>query len=138
MDDSLRVKVGVAAAAALSLWGVIEYFGFETAYQRQYRDPYKIAAQAARLEGARATVPEDAILGYLTDLEQGSAAASALFNGAQYALAPRILRQDTARTEVLGNFTRPEDYAALGRQHGLVVERDFGNGVVLFRKEPAK
>ena len=40
-----RALIGVALAAALSLWGTIEYFGFEPVYQKQNRDPYKIAMQ---------------------------------------------------------------------------------------------
>ena len=138
MNYPLRVRAGVALAAALSIWGVAEYFGFETAYQRQSRDPYQVAAQAARLEGVVALVPEDAVLGYMTDLEQGSTGALALFNGAQYALAPRILRQDSGQIRVLGNFAHPADFGALGRQHGLSIERDFQNGVVLFRKDSVK
>ena len=134
----LRVTFTVAVAAAVALWGAIEHFGFEAEYQKQNRDPYQIATQAARFEQARASIPEDALLGYLTDLELGSVAASAIFNGAQYTLAPRILHQDTVGDLVLGNFARPADFAALGRVHGLRVERDFQNGVVLFRKEPPK
>jgi hypothetical protein len=133
-----RVRVGVALAVALSMWGVVEYFGFETAYQKQSRDPYQVVAQAARLQGLLALVPEDAVLGYVTDLEPGSVPALAMFNTAQYTLAPRILRQDTAQTRVLGNFARPADFGALGRQHGLSIERDFQNGIVLFRRDSAK
>jgi hypothetical protein len=133
-----RVRVGVALGVALSMWGAVEYFGFETAYQKQSRDPYQVAAQAARFEGILALVWEDAVLGYATDLEPGSVAALAMFNVAQYTLAPRILRQDTAQTRVLGNFARPADFGALGRQHGLSIERDFQNGIVLFRRDSAK
>ena len=133
-----RVKIGIAAATLLSLWGVVEYFGFESAYQRESRDPYRIAAQTARLEGVRAALPENAVLGYLTDLEPGSIAASTAFNAAQYALAPRILERGATQAQVLGNFSRPADFAALGRQQGLRLERDFQNGVVLFRKEAPK
>ncbi len=133
-----RVRFGVAAAVALSMWGVIEYFGFEAAYQKQSRDPYQIAAQVSRLAGVAAAVPDSAVLGYTTDLEPGSVAALTIFNAAQYALAPRLVLQDSAQPRVLGNFARPADYAAVGRQQGLLVERDFQNGVVLFRKAPAK
>ncbi len=135
MDFPPGVKIGVAAAALLSLWGTVQYFGFETGYQKQNRDSYQIAAQAARLEGVRASLPSTAELGYLTDLEPGGTAASAMFNGAQYVLAPRLLHQDANQPQVLGNFSRPGDFAAIGRQHGLRIERDFQNGVVLFRKE---
>ncbi len=125
----------MAAAAALSLWGVIVYFGFETAYQKQSRDPYQVGAQAARFEGVRAAIPEGAVLGYLTDLEPENMTAWSAFNAARYVLAPRLLRQDAAEPQVLGNFSHPLDYAAFGRSHGLRLERDFGAGVVLFRRE---
>ena len=133
-----RVRFGVAAAVALSMWGVIEYFGFEAAWQKQSRDPYQIAAQSSRLAGAAAAVPDSAVLGYTTDLEPGSVAALAMFNAAQYALTPRLILQNAAQPRVLGNFARPADYAAIGRRYGLLLERDFQNGVVLFRKDPAK
>ena len=138
MNYPPRVRVGVALAVALSMWGVVQYFGFEAAYQRQSRDPYQVAAQAARLQAVLPLVPEDAILGYVTDLEPGSVPALAMFNAAQYTLVPRILRQDTAQPRVLGNFARPADFGALGRQHGLSIERDFQNGIVLFRRDSAK
>jgi hypothetical protein len=120
------------------MWGVVEYFGFETAYQRQSRDPYQVAAQAARLEGVAALVPEDAILGYVTDMEMENLSARVMFNSTQYTLAPRILRQDTNAVRVLGNFARPADFGDLGRRQGLSIERDFRNGIVLFRRESAK
>ena len=135
MDFPPGVKIGVAAASVLSLWGVVEYFGFETAYQKQNRDPYQIAAQTVRLEGVRAALPEGAAIGYLTDLEPGSIGASSMFNAAQYILAPRILKKEMEEPQVLGNFSRPADFAAIGHQHGLRIEREFQNGVVLFRKE---
>jgi hypothetical protein len=135
MRFPLRANAGLGAAAVLSIWGAIAYFGFETAFNEQNRDPYQTAAQAARLADLRASVPEDAVLGYLTDLEPGSLAASTAFNVAQYALAPRLLMQDAGQAQVFGNFAHPADFAALGREHGLRVERDFGAGVVLFRKE---
>lgn len=133
-----RVRFGVAAAVALSMWGVIEYFGFEAAWQKQSRDPYQIAAQSSRLAPVAAAVPDSAVLGYATDLEPGSVAALAVFNAAQYALAPRLILQDAAQPRVLGNFARPADFVEIGRRYGLLIERDFQNGVVLFRKDPAK
>ena len=133
-----RVQAAVALAAALSLWGAVEHFGFETEYQKQSRDPYRIAAQAERLQGVRAATSDNAILGYITDAEPGSVTASAMLNAAQYVLAPRLLRQDAGQDFTLGNFTRPADYAAAGAKYGLRVERDFGAGVVLYRKEGPK
>jgi hypothetical protein len=137
-DFPLRSKITVALAAALSLWGVGEYFSYEAEYQKQSHDPYAIAAQENRLAGVRTVIPENATLGYLTDATPNTMTAWAIFSGAQYSLAPRILVENTSQDWVLGNFTRPADFAAIGRSHGLRVERDLSNGVILFRKENAK
>lgn len=56
-----------------------------------------------------------------------------MFLAAQYTLAPRLLDKKINYQQVLGNFTRPADFAAIGRQYGLTLQRDFGPGVVLYR-----
>jgi hypothetical protein len=133
-----RIRAGVAAAILLSTWGAVQYFGLESGYRQRSRELYQLVSQGDRLDGARAAIPEDAVVGYVTDLEAGSVLASSIFNITQYALAPRLLRPDTNETLALGNFSRPLDYAATGRQHGLRVERDFQNGIILYRKESAR
>ena len=35
---------------------------------------------------------------------------------------------------VLGNFSKPQDYAEFGRAHGLMLVKEFANGVVLYRQ----
>lgn len=129
------VAIGVAAAALLSLLGSLSFYSSESAYQQQYRDPYLIGAQFERFDALRQSVPQDATLGYLTDTPLDSVLSVTMFDSAQYVMAPRILVRDPSQFLVLGNFTRPADFRAAGRQHGLRLERDFGNGVVLFRRE---
>jgi hypothetical protein len=52
-----------------------------------------------------------------------------------YALAPRLMTRSADGPEwVVGNFSHPLDYAAAGRQHQLELVKDFGNGIVLFRR----
>jgi len=140
VEYPLATQTGVLGAAVLALWGVLGYFGSEGSYQEQNRDPFQIAAQSARLEGFREAVAEDAILGYLTDAAPGSEVSDSMFMAAQYTLAPRLVVKETndKKTnyqQVLGNFTRPADFAEIGRQHGLSLQRDFGNGVVLYRSD---
>ena len=130
-----KSTAAVLLAAALSLWGAIQFGNAESTYQRQSPDPYRIADQAARFAEFRATVPANAVLGYFTDIPPGDILATSMFLAAQYELAPRILQRADSFDAVLGNFTRPADFTSLGRQHGLRLERDFGNGVVLFRRE---
>jgi len=132
---SMRVTAAILVAALLCLWGVSQTYALETDYQRQNADPYQISAAFQRLEPLRAAVPEDAVLGYVTDTETGSAVESAMFLAAQYVLAPRLLEKNVTHEWVLGNFTRPADFAAFGKTKSLRLERDFGGGVVLFRRE---
>jgi hypothetical protein len=137
-QQSTRARMPVpvtAIAVLLCLWGSFEFYGFEADFQRQSRDPYMIAAQFARVGPAAAAIPQDAQAGYLTDVPPGSVTARAMFLSAQYVLAPRLLKQGADGEWVLGNFTRPADFAALGRSQGLRLQQDFGNGVVVFRKE---
>jgi len=129
-----RLKAALIAAALLGVWGAIESFQIETG--NTAGDPYMVDLQPARLAGVIDAIPPTAIVGYLSDAQNGSTAALAMFNSARYALAPRLLVMGTDRDWVLGNFTRPADYAAIGREHGLAFSRDFGNGVVLFRGMP--
>jgi hypothetical protein len=125
------------ATAALSLFGALQFYNSETAAERQSqnRDPYMIGPQYERFSGLRQTVPENAILGYLTDAEPGSVLATTIFDAAQYALAPRLLQAGTTGEWVLGNFTKPLDFEGLGAKYGLHLERYFGSGVVLYRKQ---
>jgi hypothetical protein len=130
----IAVRVGVGVCCVLALWGALAYVDFENDYQQQSRDPFMVAPQSARLEALRAALPDSAVLGYVTDAAPDSVTAQTMFNAARYALAPRMIIQGANHDAVLGNFARPADYAAYASQRGLRVARDFGNGVVLFRK----
>ena len=133
----VSVQAGVVAAVALSLFGTFEFYHFETAVQRQVqnRDPYMIGPQYERFAGFRRMVPENAVLGYMTDVEPGSGLATVIFDAAQYSLAPRLLQLGTTQEWVLGNFTKDLDFQSLGAKYGLQTARYFGDGVVLYRKQ---
>ncbi|HTP31785.1 MAG TPA: hypothetical protein VMJ75_06405 [Candidatus Acidoferrales bacterium] len=135
MRYPLRVTAGLLIAALLCLWGAFQSYAFESEYQRQNPDPFQISAAFRRLDPVRGAVPDRAVMGYLTDLEPGSGMETAMFLTAQYVLAPRLLERNLEHAWVLGNFTRPADFAALGKSKSLRLERDFGAGVVLFRRE---
>lgn len=93
-----------------------------------------IAAQLTRFEALRAAVPEGATLGYVTDAEPGSTLENVLLHSAAYALAPHLLDANPNHDWVIGNFTQPRDFAAIGQSKGLQLQKDFGNGVVLYRR----
>lgn len=132
----VAAQVGTLVAAVFAIWGAFNYYDFETAFQNagQNRDPYMIRAAAERFAGLRQAIPANAVLGYVTDADPGTL-ATVIFDTAQYSLAPRLLEDGVHRDLVLGNFTRPGDFQAFGARFGLRLERDFGNGVILYRTE---
>jgi hypothetical protein len=127
------LKAALIAAALLGVWGAIENLqSFQIDTEMNVGDPYMVNLQPARLAGVMEVIPRTVVVGYLSDSQNSSAAALAMFNSARYTLAPRLLVEGTDRDWVLGNFTKPADYAALARERWLRVVQDFGNGVVLF------
>jgi hypothetical protein len=126
---------GAGAALAMALLaclGLYQYAATTT------RDTYGVAAQQDRLRRLDSELPREIVLGYLSDLPEGSAEDQALFFGARYVLAPRLLvraRRPGGSEWVLGNFAREVDPAPYAAAHGLRVAKLYGPGLVLFRGE---
>lgn len=127
-----RLKAALVAAALVALWGALESFQLEN-QANNLHDPYMVNDQPRRLTAVMQIVPQTAIVGYVSDLADKPDAWLAIFNSARYTLAPRLLVDGTDREWVLGNFTKPGDYAGVGREHGIEIVQDFGDGVVLYR-----
>jgi len=85
----------------------------------------------------RRELPSGAILGYVSDsLADDDARAYFM---AQYALAPVVLTRDLREGHlILGNFVSGRVDPNLLRGLGLILARDFGNGVVLLRLDPER
>jgi hypothetical protein len=130
----MRTSAGITLAALICLYGSLQFYSSESAYQRQNQDPYMISAQESRFAAIRSAVPDGAVVGYLTDADPGSTLDGVLLHSAAYALAPRLLDRGLNHEWVVGNFTQPRDFDALARGNGLQLQQDFGNGVILFRR----
>jgi hypothetical protein len=93
-----------------------------------------------RFRGVIAMLPAEAVVGYISDPANSSAESSQralCFFGARYALAPRlIVWPKNAQKEdwVLGNFFKPVDLVQIERENHLKLVRDFGSGVLVFRR----
>jgi hypothetical protein len=64
--------------------------------------------------------------------------ASVLYSSARYTLAPRLVTDQNVKPApewVIGNFSMPLDVVQFGKDRGLTLVRDFGNGAVLYRKQ---
>lgn len=136
---SNRTFIAVAiAVAALGAAGAFSSYQVSSEYARQYPDAYGAERAQGRFAPLMARVPASATLGYFTDLAADQAAFAPAFLAAQYAVAPRVLvLLDTGNKPELavGNFSKPQDFAAAGEARGYAVEADLGSGVVLFRKK---
>lgn len=136
-SNNLLTGGGIFLSAALTMLGAFQYMDAETTRQSESRDVYKVGAQTARFAEFQTAVPQNAILGYITDVDDAQPIASAMLLSAQYTLVPRLLERGVLQDLVLGNFTHPADFVAFGQQRGLKLERDFGNGVILFKRDSA-
>jgi hypothetical protein len=133
-----RVTAGVFLIALLGAAAALETVQFVRQYNRGFRDPYQITKQEARFAAVKAALPPDQEIGYVSDKAQGDPQGGAMFFGAQYVLAPKILVREPGTKQhryVLGNFTSKSDFAEVARLAGMSLVIDAGEGVVLFKRE---
>ncbi len=136
---SRYTPAALAAVVALSLWASLGFYRSARVFAEANMDRHGIETQQARFRDVLPLLPESAVVGYLSDVPFGEIRGSTAFYGAQYALAPRILAPVAGKHRadwVLGNFAKPADYVSIAQRHGLVVVKDFGRGVVVFRRAP--
>jgi hypothetical protein len=135
-ESPIRAFAVPLIIAATALYAVLSHYGAVRDANRQNPDPYMVSDQLARFAAVRASLPPEATLCYLSDIPFEETRGSAMFFGAQYALAPFPLRlslqPDHCRL-VLGNFSQPVDFVEMQTRHRLSFVHDFGTGVVLFR-----
>jgi len=77
-------------------------------------------------------LPSRGVIGYIG--EPGTAGLADYYL-TQYALAPLVLDRSSKHPIVVGNF--PGSLPSAASFNGLHLERDFGNGVLLFTTEDA-
>jgi len=135
--SSVQVLAACGAIALLALWSTIDFYGATEQASGANADVYKIGEQAARFQDLMSALPATGIIGYVSDVPAGQTLAAVLYSGAQYTLAPRLVTDERLQPGelVIGNFSRPLDVLQFGKDHGLTLVKDFGNGAVLFRKQ---
>jgi hypothetical protein len=135
--DSGRVVAGVLAVAVLTVLAALNSYQVSQANAIQFADPYGAALAETRFAAALEQLPRDAVLAYVSDMRLGELAGTTAYLAAQYALAPRMVipaEENPAAEWAVGNFSKPSDYAAAGAKIGFTMVRDFGSGVIVYRK----
>jgi hypothetical protein len=130
------------AVAILAVYGAMNSYQLSARYAQRYPDAYGAGSAQVRFAPLVDKVPPATVLGYFTDVAP-SDAFNAAFLAAQHAVAPRLLVLLNAQDKqagpewAVGNFSKPQDFAALGKAYGYNMQADLGNGIVLFRKAGA-
>jgi hypothetical protein len=136
--SSGRVLAACVAVALLALWSTINFYGATAESAGPGADVYKVGDQAARFQDLMSALPAEGIIGYVSDASPSTTLAAALYSSARYALAPRLVTDQSVKPApewVIGNFSKPLDVVQFGKDRGLILVRDFGNGAVLYRKQ---
>jgi hypothetical protein len=141
--SSAKVNGACLIVAILAVLGARNSYQTSRDYSAQYPDQYGGARAEIRFAPMRERISANAEVGYFTDLDPSQALAGGVFLAAQYAVAPRLLVNiDENKLETqnkpewaVGNFSKPQDFAAAGVARGYGLVEDLGNGVVLFRRK---
>jgi hypothetical protein len=90
-----------------------------------------------RFISLRQVLPKRGVVGFITDVgkDEYKEAPETRILTAQYALAPIILRNSLNYPLIVGHFRNPTPDFELYRNKGLIPLRDFGSGIILFKRE---
>jgi hypothetical protein len=132
------VTVVCVAVACLSLFGGMNSYRLSVDQAKAAPDNYGGLRAQTRFSGVLPVIPPSEKLGYFTDIDPKASLYGSEFMAVQYAVAPRELFKlggGQSPQWAVGNFSKPQDYAAAGAVLGYELVTDFTNGVVLFRRK---
>jgi hypothetical protein len=135
MKISTRVK-----AAALILLSVALFNGMKGLKDRvdTYSEVHgieQVALYVDRFTPVKPMLPPGEVVGYISDEPQTDDFVRRFFL-TRFALSPVELDAKAQHRVVLGDFIDPRNTPKAAAQLGLTVEKDFGKGVVLLRRNP--
>ena len=140
-----RVKAGWVLLIVLTGYAVLDLLvqGMGTYADLPERDPVTI--HEARIGQFKGSLPPSGEVGYVTTVENDRIfAAEKAFRNVeylaqyvltQYTLAPLIVRNSPELPLVVGNFLDGPPPPGFLEKNGLVPLKDFGEGLILYRRE---
>jgi hypothetical protein len=145
-QTTFRQKAGIMALVVLSGYAVLNLLwqGARSYPDLPEQDPVTI--HEARIAQLLPLLPASGVVGYVTTVENDRIFAAersftnveflAQYVLTQYTLAPRIVRNSPELPLVVGNFIDGPPASGFLEKNGLVPLKDFGDGLVLYRREP--
>lgn len=140
MSGALPVRVRIALLAVLLFALASDGHGLlrVVALHRQFRPPDEVTEAESRLRPLKALLPSHGVVGYIADPRQKGPLPDFVyarrFYLTRYSLTPLLVIDSTSPEFVVGHFAVPSRGAPSGPP--LFLERDFGDGVMLFRQRP--
>jgi len=136
-SKEVRVKVllFIIFVLVVNIVYLIEDFGFN----RYGIGRDLVSAYDRRLKAVRHSLPEKGVVGYITDKEPkevfSDSYAIQRFYLTRYALSPLIVVNNASQKHVVGDFHEfPPDLKHY-EDKGLIVIKDYGNGIILFKRK---
>jgi len=141
----VRIKVGIASLIVYFLLANFVWLAKapDNDFPNEIGDD-RIAAYEMRFKDLKEMLPPRSVVGYVTDEELSDETFHQLppdnsfrfravlhYHLTQYALAPIIVDNTLEHELVVGNFRTPH---AMPPVRGHVLLKDFGNGIMLFRR----
>jgi len=139
-SHAVGMRIGLSLLVLFALVANVRLLGraFHDLADTARRD--EITRYEARFQELRQVLPSRALVGYVTDLrpqradgDDGPRLAFKRYLLTQYALLPAIVLADIQGALVVGNF-EASDSRDSAATRGLTLIRDFGDGVMLFRR----
>ena len=144
-STSYRPWTGILILVALTGYAVLNLLwqGIRSSSDIPGTDPVTI--HEARINQLKPLLPPSGVVGYVTTVENDRIFAAerafqnveylAQYALTQYTLAPLIVRNSPDLPLVVGNFLDGPPAPGFLERHDLAPLKDFGDGLVLFRKE---
>jgi len=146
LDHSIRVKIGIALIAlstlvSSSLLLLNKDVDTTDIGYWYYKSIDGVSLHENRFKGLKNLLQAYTVVGYITDLQPDKAIEGhylTQYHLTQYVLSPAIIVRGTNYPFVIGNFHSPVNISRISQDNHLILVRDLGNGVMLFRSEKVK
>ena len=142
--SAFRRRVGLAILILCTGYAVLNLLWQGIRSYPELPDTDPVTIHEARIEQLKPVLPASGVVGYVTTVENDRIFAKekafqnveylAQYALTQYTLAPLIVQNSPDLPLVVGNFLDGPPAPGFLERHGLIPLRDFGDGLVLYRR----
>ena len=131
--SSSRLQLAIIAiiicALSVNIYGLFEDIVFPEKIQQH------ISGYLNRFISVQPFLPRRGVVGYISDDLDNAEHSMPRKYLAEYSLLPVMLVRSMDYPLIVGNFRNPAPDLEVYRKQGLIPIRDFGNGIVIFKRE---